>query len=78
MKKASIILFSSASIIGLYLIAHGGIPILVIGVHHFLGLSTRRSFALVLLEESLFQCIFWPISVLGTYYLQTLTWDLNY
>lgn len=81
MKKASIILFSSASIIGLYLIAHGGIPILVIGVLSlFFGvIYTAGPFALAYIGggEFVSMLFFGPISVLGTYYLQTLTWDLK-
>jgi 1,4-dihydroxy-2-naphthoate octaprenyltransferase len=78
MMYGAYILFALAFVLGIPLILHGGLPILSIGILAiFFGLIyTAGPFALAYMggAEIVSYLFFGPISVLGTYYLQTGTW----
>ncbi len=81
MKLATILMFSLAVMFGLYLVFYGGWPILLIGILAvFFGvIYTAGPFALAYIGGAEFVsfAFFGPISVIGTYYLQTLTWNFE-
>ncbi len=78
MKHAFTLMFIMAVFCGIYLVYHGGWPILCIGICSvFFGLIyTAGPFALAYIggAEFISFLFFGPISVIGTYYLQTLSW----
>ena len=80
LKQAFLLCFLIASLLGLYLVYIGGIPILMIGITGiFLGwLYTASPYALAYkgLSEPFILAYFGPIAVAGTYYLQHLTFSL--
>lgn len=79
MKYAAFFCFLMAFVFGLFLVYHGGFQILIIGVLAiFFGLIyTAGPFALAYKggAEIISYLFFGPISVMGTYYLQSLTWN---
>ena len=79
MKIATVVMFSLALCFGIYLVFYGGWPILLIGcLSIFFGvIYTAGPFALAYIggAELIAFLFFGPISVMGTYYLQTLTWN---
>ena len=79
MKTATIVMFSVATLLGGVLVFYGGWPILLIGCFSvFFGvIYTAGPFALAYIggAELVAFLFFGPISVMGTYYLQTLTWN---
>jgi 1,4-dihydroxy-2-naphthoate octaprenyltransferase len=81
MKNASIVVFTLAFLLGLYLVYVGGWPILLIGLLSiFFGvIYTAGPFPLAYVggAEVVSYLFFGPVSVIGTYYLQTLTWNFD-
>jgi 1,4-dihydroxy-2-naphthoate octaprenyltransferase len=79
MKWASIMAFTGAFTLGIPLIINGGWPILVIGLLAiFFGvIYTAGPYALAYIggAEIITYLFFGPISVWGTYYLQTGVWN---
>lgn len=79
MKWAFILTFAAAALVGLYLIARGGWPIVIIGVLSILcgALYTGGPYPLGYLGlGDLFVLVFFgPVAVAGTYYVQTLQWS---
>ncbi len=80
MKRAFILVFGTAFLLGLYLIYRGGWPILAIGVASILFgiLYTAGPAPLGYTGwADVFVLIFFgPVAVAGTYYVQALTWSL--
>tara|TARA_A100001015_G_scaffold213930_1_gene240049 strand:+ start:1606 stop:2412 length:807 start_codon:yes stop_codon:yes gene_type:complete len=80
-KYSFILCFSFAFLFGLYLIVHGGLPILIIGVISILAgyfyTATRYSLAYLGLGDIFVIVFFGPVAVCGTYYLQTEQWSLS-
>ena len=76
MKRATVIVFALAVVVGGYLIWRGGWPILLIGVLSILSglLYTvgRYSLAYLGLADLFVLVFFGPVAVGGTYYVQTL------
>lgn len=76
MRNAYIFVFSLAFLIGIYLIWHGGMPILIIGILSILFgiLYTSGPYPLSYngLADIFVVIFFGPVAVGGTYYLQTL------
>ena len=81
MRNATIIVFAIAFLLGLYLVYVGGLPILLIGLLSiFFGvIYTAGPFPLAYVggAEVVSYLFFGPVSVIGTYYLQTLTWNFD-
>ncbi|RAP31575.1 1,4-dihydroxy-2-naphthoate polyprenyltransferase [Candidatus Marinamargulisbacteria bacterium SCGC AG-414-C22] len=81
MKIAMIIAFSTAFILGLTLVYHGGLSILAIGICAILFgiLYTGSSFSLAYTGTAdIFVLIFFgPVAVAGTTYIQTLSWTIE-
>lgn len=81
MKLATFIAFGLAVLIGVYLVYYGGWAILAIGIAAvFFGvIYTAGPFALAYIggAEIVAFAFFGPISVLGTFYLQTFNWNTN-
>ena len=81
MKRATFLMFSMATLSGLFLVYHGGWPIFLIGLLSlFFGLIyTAGPFALAYIggAEIISFLFFGPVSIIGTYYLLTATWNLN-
>ena len=79
MKMATYITFALAVLLGAYLVYYGGIAILLIGIAAvFFGvIYTAGPFALAYIggAEIVAFAFFGPISVLGTYYLQSFSWN---
>ncbi len=79
-KTAFIIIFSLASILGIYLIIRGGWPILIIGILSILcGIwytAGKYSISYLGLGDLFVLIFFGPIAVGGTFYTQAL--DINY
>lgn len=79
MRFATFLFFGFAFIIGLYLTYYGGYPILIIGLLAiFFGIIyTAGPFALAYKggAEIVSFLFFGPVSVIGTYYLQSFTWN---
>lgn len=77
MKKAFIVAFGLAFLLGIYLVWRGGWPIVIIGLASiFLGvLYTATPFALGYtgLADIFVLIFFGPVAVAGTYYVQALT-----
>ena len=80
-KYSFILCFILAFLFGLYLIVHGGIPILIIGVISILAgyfyTATRYSLAYLGLGDIFVIIFFGPVAVSGTYYLQVGQWSLD-
>ena len=80
MKRATFLMFSMATLSGLFLVYHGGWPIFLIGLLSlFFGLIyTAGPFALAYIggAEIISFLFFGPVSIIGTYLL-TATWNLN-
>ena len=79
MKYATYFMFSVAFLIGLFLTYHGGLPIFLIGLAAiFFGfIYTAGPFALAYKggAEIVSFIFFGPVSVMGTYYLQSFVWN---
>ena len=76
MKRATVLVFALAFVVGLYLIWRGGWPILVIGVLSILSgvfyTVGRYSLAYLVLADLFVLVFFGPVAVGGTYYVQAL------
>ncbi|MFB3133801.1 MAG: 1,4-dihydroxy-2-naphthoate octaprenyltransferase, partial [Rhodothermales bacterium] len=76
MKRATVLVFALAFVVGLYLIWRGGWPILVIGVLSILSgvfyTVGRYSLADLGLADVFVLVFFGPVAVGGTYYVQAL------
>ena len=76
MKRATVLVFALAFVVGLYLIWRGGWPILVIGVLSILSgvfyTVGRYSLADLGLADLFVLVFFGPVAVGGTYYVQAL------
>lgn len=81
MLKAAIITFSLAFLLGLYLVWHGGLIILAIGVLSIIcGVAyTGGPFPLAYngLGDIFVFIFFGIIAVMGTYYVNTLSWSVD-
>lgn len=79
MKRATVIVFALAVLIGLYLVWRGGVPIIIIGLLSILFgvLYTAGPYPLGYngLGDLFVLIFFGPVAVGGTYYVQTL--DIN-
>lgn len=80
-KFSFLFVFFSAAAIGSILVHRGGIAILIIGISSLLCgfLYTGGSFALAYIGFAEFFVIlfFGPIAVAGTYFIQTLNWNMQ-
>jgi 1,4-dihydroxy-2-naphthoate octaprenyltransferase len=79
MLRATVITFALAVALGAILVAHGGTPILIIGILSvaFGALYTAGPYPLAYIGlGDLFVLIFFgPVAVAGTYYVNALTWS---
>lgn len=79
MLRTTIMVFVLAAVFGVYLIAHAGWPILVIGVFSILFgvLYTAGPFPLAYngLGDIFVLIFFGPVAVAGTHFVQTLQWN---
>ncbi len=82
MKRAYILMFFLAICCGLYLVYYGGWPILLIGLLSvFFGvIYTAGPYALAYIggAEFIAFIFFGPVSVIGTYYLQSFVWQWEF
>ena len=77
MKRATILMFGLSFLLGLFLVARGGWPILVIGslsiLFGVLYTGSRYSLAYLGIADIFVLIFFGPVAVGGTYFLQTLS-----
>lgn len=80
MRAAYLAAFACATLFGCYLVYRGGWPIVLIGVLSLLlGVmytATRFSLAYLGIADIFVLLFFGPIAVAGTYYVQTLQWNM--
>ena len=76
-KRAAALTFAIASLVGVYLIARGGWPVLAIGVSSILAgifyTAGPKPLGYMGLGDFFVLVFFGPVAVAGTYYVQTLT-----
>ena len=79
MKRATVIVFASAFLIGLYLVLRGGWPVLLVGcasiLFGILYTTGRYSLAYLGVADLFVLVFFGPVAVAGTHYVQALSFS---